>query len=999
MARFACLRAHSWFSLLEGTASPAALLERAEELGYGSVALTDTNNLHGAVAYLEAARGSKVRPILGAHLRQQSQRATALIAEPAGWHSLCAIISRLHAQPSASLAAVLCEHAEGLHLVVDDPMLLKAPLTDVFRNRLWLEVVRPGRSEASERILLEAGSRLGCRPVASLNAYLGAASDHAAYRLLAAVRQGVTLDQLPARLPVLPAHHLAPAEEILERFRDMPNAVANTLILADLCRSDVLPRGIQVLPTKLPVGQDPHEHLRLTCERALQQRYSATDRAAEARLEQELSLIAERDLSAYFLAVADIAAEVRRRGWPLALRGSAGSSLVCHLLGISDIDPLKHGLRVERFLHAGRQALPDIDLDLASQLRGRVWSWILSRYGHDHVGRVGVIEHLQERSAFRAACAAHALTPQQTDALLEALGDSVEGIGSEGTIPLPPASWPLEPQAWARVVAGARALTGRPRQLGAHPSGILLSADPTGRLVPLQRVPGGAQLCQLDKHAVAVVGLVKIDLLGNRALSTLAEAGQHLQALEPQQATPPVGADAATAALLGRGDTLGISQLERPAMRRLLRAAAPQSLQDLAQVMAIARPGAAGGRDTYLRRRRGIEKVVWTHPCLEPVLRESLGVILYEDDALSVAEAMTALPASEADRLRRALADPTARDGASGAFLAACERNAVPAAAARAVLEQLSRFEGYSFCKSHALSYALIAWQEAHLKAHHPLAFWTAALNSHQGDYPRWAYVEQIKRAGLSVNLPCVNRSQAAWTQEVSGLRAGLSAVRTLGAAGLSAVLEERERGGPFGSFADFRRRVTLSGQDLAALIRAGAMDCWGRGRASLLRDADVARPGLTARHREGQEPWPSDAVPAGHPLAGQWQQEWEVLGFFSGPPLLSLLRASLPPGLADTRSLPALVGKKVHLAGLVLSGGESGAERVLLEDEWGTVEAVLPQPEGEPAPLGITAVLEGKVEERHGQPLLVAGEEWNVTDGTPQPRQGAGGNGLAKAR
>jgi DNA polymerase III alpha subunit len=783
----------------------------------------------------------------------------------------------------------------------------------------------------------------------------------------------------------------------------LPNAISNTVTLAERCRSDVMPRGLQPLPSKLPPGQDAQAYLRQVCERALRQRYGAEDRAAQARLEQELGLIAERDLASFFLVVSDLAGEVRRRGWPLALRGSSGSSLVCHLLDITEIDPLRCGLRVERFLHAGRQELPDIDLDLSHHQRSRVWAWVLSRYGHAHVARVAVVEHLQSRSAFRAACAAHGLAQQQTDALLEELGADVEGVSEEGRLALAPPGWPLEPQAWTRVVTAARTLAARPRELSAHPSGILLSAEPMARLVPLQRGLGGTPLAQLDKRGVQAVGLVKLDLLSNRGLTTLAEARQHLQALAPEPASQPAsGVDAATAALLGRGDTLGIAQLETPALRRLLRAIAPQHVQDLAQVLALARPGPAvsGGKDAYLRRRRGLEKVVWIHPCLEPILRDSLGVIVFEDDALSIIEAVTTLPAAEADRLRRGLADPLAREGAAASFLAACERNGLPAAAARALLEQLSRFEAYACCKSHALSYASIAWQEAHLKAHQPLAFWAAALNHHQG-YPRWAYVEAVKRAGLSVYLPCVNRSQGTWTQEVAGLRAGLGAILPLGAAALSAVLEERERGGPFPSLADFRRRVTLSGQDLAALIRSGALDCWGKGRPALLREADVLRHARPARCREGQEPWPSDAVSAGHPLAGQWQQEWEALGFFAGPPLLGLLRASLPAGLADSRSLPALVGQRARLAGLVLSGGESNSEgsprRVLLEDEWGMVETVLPQQEGEPAPLGVTAVLEGRVEERHGQPLLVA--EGDVADVEPGQEAGARSNGMAKAR
>jgi DNA-directed DNA polymerase III PolC len=985
MGRMVSLRTHSWYSLLEGVSSPQALLERAAEAGYQALALTDCNSLAGTVEFAEAAQRVGVRPILGAHVRLQNQRATVLIAEPSGYRSLCQILGRLHFQPGNSLAQILAGTADGLHVLADDPFLLKPPLTEAFRGRLWLEIARPGKTESGELALLDTGHRLGLRPVASTGAFLAAPNGHGTYRLLAAVRQKVSLDQLPARLPVVSANHLAGEAELRERFRDLPNALANAVSLAEMCRSDVLPRGTVLPPIRLPTGQDAQTQLRALCERGLRQRGWRDSAAVGKRLERELALIAQRDLAAYFLAVADIAGEARRRGWPLALRGSAGSSLVCHLLGITDLDPLAHGLRVERFLHEGREDLPDIDLDLASQNRRPLWNSILTRFGKDHVARVGVIEHFGPRTAFTAAALAHGLTEAQAGALRDELGDDLESLSDgtdDGPLTLAPPGCPLEPAAWPKLVQAARVLLRRPRELSTHASGIVLSAEPVEHLLPVEKGPGGARVAQFDKRAIERVGCVKLDLLSNRALSVMAEARQHARQLAPEEnGRTAEDGDPTTLALLAAGATLGIGQLETPAARRLLRQVAPRSIQDLAQALAVLRPGPAsgGGKDSYVRRRRGMEPPQYAHPSLEGLLRESHGLLLFEDDALGVIEALTGLPATEADSLRRRLADPEVAREAGAVFLTDCERHAIPRPAAEEVLEQLHRQANYTFCKSHAVSSALVAWQQAWLKAHHPGPFWTAVFNNHAGHYPKRVYAEEVKRAGLQLLPPCINRSQLEWTQEVSGLRVGLRAVRSLSPAAVELVVEERERGGPFASLADLRRRVSLTAPDLALLLRAGALDFTGRGRPALLREADVALLGrLPARWREERfESWPLAGLLGGHALASQWQAEWELLGFCTGPPLLALVRPLLSPALADSRALSELAGKYVRLAGLLSSVKESAegeVVRLTLEDEWGMVEVFTPDPaELDSAALGSVVVAEGQAEDRHGAPVLAA--------------------------
>jgi DNA polymerase III alpha subunit len=311
--------------------------------------------------------------------------------------------------------------------------------------------------------------------------------------------------------------------------------------------------------------------------------------------------------------------------------------------------------------------------------------------------------------------------------------------------------------------------------------------------------------------------------------------------------------------------------------------------------------------------------------------------------------------------------------------LLTCEGRGVSKPAAEQALAQIGRFRNYGFCKAHAVSYALVAWQEAYLAAHHPTAFWTAVLNNHEGAYPRRVYVEAIKRAGLQVYSPCVNRSGRGWVQEVAGVRTGLSAVRALTGLPVQTILQEREGAGPFLTFADFRRRVSILPSDLALLIRSGAFDWTGRARAVLLREAEATNQGRLHGRWQEVEPWPLD-LPAEFSLAAQWQQEWELLGFLPGPPLMPLLRAALSRGLSGSRALPDLVGKRVRLAGLVDASKEVSTdtgplELITMEDEWGLFDVRLPPTArvSDPTDLGPLVVVEGTVEERYQVQTVVA--------------------------
>jgi DNA-directed DNA polymerase III PolC len=1019
----ASLHTQSWYSLLEGVSSPAALLERAAACGYTALALTDTNNLYGAVAFAEQAHGYGVRPILGACLRQQRLRCVALIAERTGYRSLCRILSRLHLEPAARLADLLCADADGLHILTDD-LVLAERLRDAFGTRLWLEVVRDPqsaildpRSSMGKRgweEFLAFGRRLGLRLVASTAAHFATPAEYPTYRLVTAVQRTTLLDQLPDRLPITPAHYLVDPATLRHRFRDLPEAVHNTDLLAEQLRSDVLPRDVVLPPPRVPHSLDAVHYLRLLCERGLRRRDLGDNLDARQRLRQELVVIEAGNLAGYFLVVRDIARYARRQGYGMALRGSAGNSLVCFLLEITDVDPLRFRLPLERFLHPGRVDLPDIDLDFDWKVRDHVLAYVFRRHGPAHTAMISSHLFLQPRSAFRESAKIHGLSNEQVSTLLETLSsrvdsllkdegrrmkDEPESVPSDSSFILHPSSFPLEAERWPRIVADARRLLGRPHHLSIHPGGVVITPRPIEDYVPLQRAPKGI-ITQFDKDAADHIGLVKIDLLGNRALSTVDEAlriedrGSRIENRAAPNRNPRSSIldprssilNSATVALLQRGDTLGVNQLESPAMRHLLIQMRPCGLDDVIQSLAMIRPGAAsvGMKECFIRRRRGLEPVRYAHPSLEPLLCETQGLMLYEDDALGVVQALTGLAAPEADRFRKRVAKHQTEDQArilAEEFLHACARHGVPQAVAAEVWVQLAKFNHYSFCKSHAVSYGLIAWTAAYLKTHHPLTFWTAALNNNQGMYPRRVYIEAIKRAGIPLRLPCVNRSAGPFTREGDAIRVGLEAIASLDSELRTQILADREQRGPYRDLADLRRRVAPGPEALALLIRCGALDGIGRSRPALFLEAELQARGRSKdegrRMKDEPKSVPTDSSfillpssfqgngwlfpdsclltpdscgwsPADYDAGRRLRDEWELLGFVVGPPLLSLFRPQLPRDCVTSRELPEHVGRSVRVAGVVATARHTPTadgrtmQFVTLEDEWGLIEVTL---------------------------------------------------------
>jgi DNA polymerase III alpha subunit len=532
----------------------------------------------------------------------------------------------------------------------------------------------------------------------------------------------------------------------------------------------------------------------------------------------------------------------------MALRGSAGNSLACYLLEITDVNPLRFGLALDRFIHIGRPDLPDIDLDFDWKVRDDIIAWTFARYGPQHTAMVSSHLFLQPRSAFREAGKVHGLSDPQITEMAEGMGVH-EGQDEHAepealTLARLPARFPLEPERWPRILADARLLLGRPHHLSVHPGGIIITADPLENHVPIQRAAKGVRIAQFEKDAVEVTGLVKIDLLGNRALANVADT-LRLGGWQAGADPDPSHADQATLELLQKGDTLGVNQLESPAMRHLLIQLQPRGIEDVVCALALIRPGAGaiGMKGRYIQRRCAGEPVPPQPACLEPVLRETFGLLVYQDDALGMLRALTGWSLTDTHRFyKRATkrVDETQDRLLAEEFGLACQRRGIPEATIGEQWLLLTHFRRYNFCKSHAVSYGLLAWRCAYAKVHRPLAFWAAVLNNNQGVYPRRVYVEALKRAGFEIRLPCVNCSQEAFTPEPGGIRTGLGAIATLPEEVRVRILAERRRIGPFHDLDDFRRRVQPGPAALETLIRCGAMDFTGCNRPSLFLDAEL---------------------------------------------------------------------------------------------------------------------------------------------------------------
>jgi len=906
---FIHLHCHSHYSFLQAVPSPQELVDAAAAASASAVALTDTNGLYGAVPFYQAARAAGVKPIIGTLLDVSSNPSTTeragtefrpeasgssfvfrllLLAENlTGYSNLCRLVTLRHledrpvrleelAARRAGLIALYAPACRGIPPLRDRAPATEddriASLNDLFPGALHLEAwhfrgpaaqaflpVRFSGANAREstgtnacatsnlREVLHLSHHFSLPIVATNNVHFLRPEEHLHHRVLNAIRAGSLVSQIAPPEIVSPDAWFKSGSEMRWAFMDHPEALNATLEIAE--RSNLeLPLGRTIFPEfPVPEGETPFSYLWKLCFEGARRRYQPVRPEVLARLTHELEVIDRLKLAPFFLLVWDIVEEARRRGIPAVARGSAASSIVTYCLGISRACPLRWGLYFERFLNEERGDIPDIDLDICGALRDDLLDYVYKRWGREHVAMISSFITMQARMALREVAKVFGVSPGEVNHFTRRLPHRPVREIRQAIRTLPQCrDLPVDEDPWKTILEVAERLDNFPRHLGIHPCGTVIAAQPLTDLVPLEVATKGIVVTQYDMNAVEALGLIKMDLLGQRGLTAVRLA---LDNIERSTGTRPdfdaiPEDDPATRAIVSTGRTMGIFQIESPGLRGLLRTIRAKTLEDICLALALIRPGASeyGSKETFLRRVRKQEPVRYPHPRLEPILRESFGVCIYQEQVMQIAQAAGGLTLAEADLVRRAQAkwkDSREREKLRAKFLKTAELLGMDHAKRDETWVMVEKFAGFGFCKAHAATYAEISWRIAWLKAHYPAEYLAAMCSAGAGFYHVSAYVEEAKRwtadghAGIEVRLPSVNHSRLEYSTEPAApnrkprrsIRIGLMQVRGLRSETIATILREREERGLFRSLEDFLARVPVERDEIETLIKCGAFD------------------------------------------------------------------------------------------------------------------------------------------------------------------------------
>jgi DNA-directed DNA polymerase III PolC len=864
------LRAHSYYSFLDSTLSPSAIVALAQQHRLPAAALTDTGNLHGAVEFVQAAKQAGIKPILGAELRVGGNPLLLYAESARGYHNLCRLLSRkaegetpqeeggvAGRQRAPVTPAFLLQNSSCLEgLIAASPDIR---LAEMFPRRFYALAT-------AEKMPAEF-------PAAACPAiHYATPGDRPKYDVLQSIRTLTLLRQAhPDKRPGGRFHFRAPAE-MAAACQSHPDWLRHTLEIAERCDFD-LPFGKPQFPVFAPPdGSRPGEFLRRLVLDGLRRRYGTRADKFHPQVAEELGIINEVGYEEYFLITWDFLQECRRRGIEWITRGSAADSLVCYCLGISGVCPVRFDLYFRRFLNRERMALhklPDIDIDFAHDRKDDVVQLIFAKYGPEHCAVVGGFSTFQARSAFAEAAKVLGVAEREvrkfTDHFPWSFGggwipDEPDPAGGAGLIALLRASpenrdLPLDEEPYRTALQMAEFLDGVPRHPKMHPCGLVLSRQPMRELTPTFLSNKGCPTTHFDMDAVEAVGLVKMDILAQGGLAAMRDvkamldrrgieadlercvarnkSDGRLLAGDPQAREP--WQDEKVWEMIAAGHARAVHHIESPAMTGLCRQCNVREIDGLIAIVSVIRPGAAneGKKLAFTRRYQGLEPVSYPHPSLEPCLRGTYGLVVYEEHILQLCEAFAGLPPGRADVLRRALNKQkraVIEEIRGEFFQAALARGHTPDKTAE-VWELATGFAGYAFCKAHSTAYGVEAYQSAWLKRYFPAEFMAAVLTHGKGFYHPLVYVLECHRLGLKLLPPSVNEPGPAFVPHGDFIRVPLTKVKGLGARTAEAMPRARERG-PFESLADFFHRVAPSGDELEAMIRAGGFDEFGETRA-----------------------------------------------------------------------------------------------------------------------------------------------------------------------
>src|SRR3989344_762172 len=885
--KFVHLHTHSHYSLLDGLAKPTDLVARAKELGMEALALTDHGNLYGAIEFYQLAKKAGIKPILGveayicprtrfdkAHgADDKSYHLTLLVENKTGWHNLMKLVTKANLEgfyykPRMD-RELLRMHHEGLIALSGCASgelirtIFKSGITEaeqVVRDyeeifgcgNYFLEIghhphFSPKDHAVVKTALIELSKKFGIPLVATQDIHYLKKEDAEYHDILLAVGTGNRITDEKRLTLKADDFSMRSPEEMAECFADLPEALEQTVVIAERCNIE-LTLGKSILPVfPLPEGETDNSYLMRLVHDRTAGRYPEKTKEVEERVAYELSVIAGTGYAGYFLIVQDFINWAKDRGIVVGPgRGSAAGSITAYILGITNVDPLPYNLLFERFLNPDRIQMPDIDVDIADSRRGEVLGYLKEKYGDDRVANIITFGTMAARAAVRdvgrALGADYSLCDklaklipfkvgQELAAALEATEDLRSFIASD-------------PMA-KRIIDAALHLEGVARHASVHACGTVVTPGTLSDYLPLQYAPQDPStvVTQFEMHAVESLGILKMDILGLKNLTILEatirlvrEAGKgEIDANHLSQG------DKKTYAMLQEGDTTGVFQFESAGMRRYMKLLKPNQLEDLVALVALYRPGPMESIPSFIDRKHGKEKIKYLHPKLEPILRPTYGIGVYQEQMMQIARDLAGYTLAEADTLRKAIGKKIQAllDEQREKIIKGMVARDIPMDVAKEIWELFPSFARYGFNKSHAVCYAVIGYQTAYFKAHYPIEFMTALLNADAGDIERMAFlVSECAKMGIQVLPPDINKSAVNFAPEDQNIRFGLLAIKNVGANIVDAIVTERNAGGPFKALAEMLYRVhhkDLNKKSLESLMKAGALDSLGTDRSTLI--------------------------------------------------------------------------------------------------------------------------------------------------------------------
>ncbi len=1054
MGDFVHLHLHSEYSLLDGACRIRDIPARVRACGHDAVALTDHGVLYGAVAFYDACRKEGIKPILGCEVyvaprsrfdktgagREETYSHLVLLCENmTGWRNLMTLSSLsftegFYGKPRVDIELLRCHH-EGLIALSaclsgeiprrlcagDYPGAVGAArqMADIFGPDCFCIELQNHRLPEEKQILpqlVRLARELNLPLVATNDCHYLRREDAGMQEILTCIATNRTLQDGGRVSFATDEFYYKTTEEMRALFSALPEAIENTVKIADRCSVELDFSHTYLPRFPCPDGQTSGDYLRRLTYEGLERRVTAGDirygqrhpeEEYRARLEYELSVIGNMGYDDYYLIVWDYVNFAKSQDIPVGPgRGSGAGSLVAYCIGITEVDSIAFELLFERFLNPERVSMPDFDVDFCYNRRDEVIAYVARRYGRERVSQIITFGTLAARAAIRDVGRAMGMTYRDVDVVARAVPHEL-GITLPEALRLPDLKALYDgSEQVRRLVDTAVALEGMPRNVSIHAAGVVITERPVADYVPLA-VSGGTVVTQFDMDTVARLGVLKFDFLALRYLTILHDAELQIRETEPDFSVEHLPLDdSAVYDLLGRGATSGVFQLESGGMKQMLSSLRPRNIGDIGAAIALYRPGPMESIPTYIANRQDPSRIVYPSPLLEPVLAETFGVTVYQEQVMSIFRVLAGYTLGHADIVRRAMAKKKASvlEAERGSFIAGAAAHGMTAEAAEKLFDDLGSFADYAFNKSHAAAYSLISYRTAYLKAHYPGAYFAALLTSVLGNQPKMAeYTAEAARYGIRVLPPDINESEmnfhAVTDRDGCRIRYGLLALRNVGEGMLRAALRERDSGGKYRSFDDFLNRQTggdLNKRQIEALIKSGAFDCFPTHRAQMLAVYESMLDRRSERNRanlEGQMDmfsFGSGAAPADmgtvypqvRPFTTREKllQEREASGmFFSGQLLDDYLRcvASLSPmpvirlappidadsagneenaesaedmlDASDTAAEPPLTDKaRVRAAGIVTSvtlkttKNEEKMAFFQLEDSTGTVECLV---------------------------------------------------------